>query len=476
MAKVWQTCIGLEIHAQILSKSKIFSAAEVAFAAAPNSKVSFFDAGTPGTLPLLQSRCVEAGTLTARALNCSINNPSYFDRKHYFYADLPTGYQITQQRVPLGQHGHVLLGFGEATKKINIERLHLEMDSGKSIHSMSSTLIDLNRAGTGLMEIVTAPDLHSGDEAASFVQQLMLILQIVGSCDANMAQGSVRVDANVSIKRESDKELGTRCEIKNISGLRFLSKAIEYEKTRQQNLLENGETLRAETRTYDVPSARTILIRTKEEEVDYRYMPEPDLPPLHIHSELLDTQLPTLPRDEAIALAQQYGISVEGAWMLVTEKGASEYYKEVVGGKTDTKFRHSVLNWIISDIFSLIRANNVTIYETGVTTQHLRELLELITTGTLSGRMGKEILSEVVKTQRSPKDIVKDKNMEQISDSETLKSVCEMVLEQNPNEVKRYKNGENKLLGFFLGQIMKMTKGQANPKEARTVLLQVLKS
>lgn len=358
----WQAVVGLEIHAQIAAAAKMFSAAPVAFAAAPNSLVAFWDAALPGCLPVLNARCVEAGVATALALGARVNRVSAFDRKHYFYGDLPAGYQITQQRVPLAEGGAVDVGFGADARQVRIARLHLEHDSGKSLHTApAATLVDLNRAGVGLMEIVTQPDLRGGEEAAAFVHALLLLLRALGTCHGRLEEGSLRVDANVSVRPRAGAALGVRCEIKNINGLRFLAKAVDHEIARHVAVLEGGGQLVSETRTYDAESNTTLSMRAKEGEVDYRYMPEPDLPPLRLSDEYiarLHAALPELPRQAALRLVTQ-GLTLDDSRTLVDEPGGVAFMDECLALLPGEGALLS--GWIVSDLFAALREQGLTL-------------------------------------------------------------------------------------------------------------------
>eukprot|EP00041_Stephanoeca_diplocostata_P012082 m.201356 g.201356 ORF g.201356 m.201356 type:complete len:538 (-) comp18802_c0_seq4:240-1853(-) len=487
-ASSWELCVGLEIHAQILSKSKAFSPAPVAdsLTAPPNSAVDILDAGMPGTLPRLNKRCVEAGVNTALALGCRINPISYFDRKHYFYADMPLGFQITQNRIPLAEHGAVAVGHDSphvdaerstSERTVTIDRLHLEHDSGKSMHTLSEqyTLVDLNRAGVGLMEIVTGPDMASGDEAAAFVQQIMLILNVLGTCDGNMAEGSLRVDANISVRPIGSTELGTRCEVKNISGLRFLSKAIEYERQRQIDVLCSGECIHPETRNFDPVTGMTVAIRGKEDDTDYRFMPEPDLPPLCVSDAYIAdmrARQPELPRQTVERLVTTYsGISFDDAWLLVLEPGAVEFFEAATRGRQDEHnarpdvpvAHNNVFNWMTSELFGVLRACGQTVQTTRVAPTALRALVGMVADSTVSGLSAKKILAALAAgDDREPMALAEDMGVVQRSDAAWLADLCATVLHDNAVQTAQYRAGDakqqTKILKYFVGQVRAETR------------------
>lgn len=476
----WEACVGLEIHAQVKSDAKAFSVAPVAFAASANSTIDFLDVGYPGTLPVLNQRCVEAGIMTGLALGCKINQRSLFDRKHYFYADMPAGYQITQQRIPIAEDGAVSIGHGDDEKTISIERLHLEHDSGKSLHTVSDdyTLVDLNRSGTGLMEIVTRPDINSGDEAGRFLQTLLQIFRTLETCDGNLAEGSVRVDANVSVRRKGSVEYGDRCEVKNINGVRFLSKAIEYERQRQVGILSSGSKVETTTRNYDVETNTTIAIRGKEDEVDYRYMPEPDLPPLVISNEYLHSMaasLPTMPRDIVESLVSSYGLTHSDAWVLFMEPGSVELFEASVNGVPERLFSITY-NWITSELFGLAKSLGIPMSKTNVSPVQMKDLIDLVDREVISGLIAKKLLATMANgDERLPSKIAESKGLLQISGTDEVEVICQEVIRENSQQATEYSATKSpKLIKFFIGQIMRKSKGKANPKIVQSTVKKLL--
>eukprot|EP00047_Mylnosiga_fluctuans_P018427 m.70829 g.70829 ORF g.70829 m.70829 type:complete len:511 (-) comp7608_c0_seq3:170-1702(-) len=478
----WEAVVGLEIHAQIAAESKMFSTAPLVFAAAPNSQVSFWDAALPGTLPAINARCVEAGVKTALALNTTINRVSEFDRKHYFYCDLPSGYQITQQRLPLAEHGFLEYGFGQKSGRVTIARLHLEHDSGKSLHTAPSvTLVDLNRAGAGLMEIVTEPDLHSGEQAASFVHTLIEILKTLGTCDGRLEEGSLRVDANISVRPTGSVAFGARCEVKNINGLRFLSKAIDYEIGRQIALIESGQAVAVETRTFDAGANKTLAMRAKGGAADYRYMPEPDLPPLRISAEqiaAIRATQPELPRAQVSRLAAS-GVALKDSITLVEEPGAVAYFDECQ--RIAPRPAQAVASWIVSELFGHLKVSNTPVAASPVQPARLCGLLDLVDRGEVSGRAAKEILESMCGDDaREPAAIADAKGLRQLSDEQALAAVCDAILQANADKVAAYRKGKSTiypltlgktgLLGFFVAQVMAKTGGRANPQTTSRLL------
>ncbi len=472
----WEIVIGLEVHAQINSKSKLFSAAPTSFGSEPNENVSLIDAAMPGMLPVINSEAVDQAIRTGHALNSVINEYSVFDRKNYFYADLPQGYQISQYSMPIVGEGWIDIDLsGERTKRIGIERLHLEQDAGKSIHDMlpDSTLIDLNRAGIPLMEIVSRPDMSDWNEAGDFLKKLRNILKSIGSCDGNMEEGSLRCDANVSVRLKGEK-LGTRCEIKNINSIKFMMKAIEYEANRQVKLLENGSNVLQETRLYDSHKSITRPMRSKEEAHDYRYFPDPDLPPLVLDKQRiikLKETLPELPDTRRKRFMSDLGLSKYDAGVLTAEKNISDFYEEV-SKKRDPKL---VANWIITNLFGLLNENNKDISESPITTDSLAELLGFIEDGSISNRIAKNVFEEMYTSSKSAKEIISEKNLRQLSNEDQLTPIIKNLLEINSDQVEQYLNGNAKVIGWFVGQIMKETKGKANPSMVNKILVKMLR-
>ncbi|CAM4547182.1 unnamed protein product [Lepidochelys olivacea] len=489
----WVAVVGLEIHAQISSNSKLFSGSQVQFAAPPNSLVSFFDASLPGTLPALNRRCVEAAVMTGLALNCRINKKSLFDRKHYFYADLPAGYQITQQRLPVAVNGSLSYSLCVGGKKnqmvtrtVRIKQIQLEQDSGKSLHddTRSQTLIDLNRAGVGLMEVVMEPDMSSGEEAAAAVRELQLILQTLGSSQAIMAEGQLRVDANVSVHHPGEA-YGVRTEVKNINSARFLARAIDYEIQRQIKELENGQTVMNETRAFDYKLGCTIPMRDKEGKQDYRFMPEPNLPPLILydtkslpanmnHQQVVNIdwireRLPDLPSVKRVKLVEQYGILPEHSFALLNEDGLMEFFQNVV--RQTQMNPKKVIGWILNDMLCYLKQHNLTVKESPVSSLLLADLLNLLERGAISSSAAKQVFEELWKGEgKTPLQIVKEKKLELIQDQQEFEQICQAVMEGHQEEVMEIKKGNRKVLNKLIGLVQRTTRGRADPVLVKQIL------
>ncbi|XP_071787634.1 glutamyl-tRNA(Gln) amidotransferase subunit B, mitochondrial-like [Asterias amurensis] len=485
--KGWVSVIGLEIHAQIASKTKLFSGSKVQFMAPPNSLVSYFDASLPGTLPVLNRRCVEAGVLTSLALSCQINKRSLFDRKHYFYADLPSGYQITQQRLPIAENGQITFTLFDKKHKekptshrIRIKQVQLEQDSGKSLHDdvNHETLVDLNRAGVGLMEIVTEPDLSSSLEAATLVRELQLILQCIGTCDGRMDEGSLRVDANVSVNRPGDPP-GTRAEVKNINSVRFVRNAIDYEIKRQIELLEDGHDVIAETRSFDLKTGQTVPMRDKEGKQDYRFMPEPNLPPLILYdsntinkashnSSIVNIdevrgQLPELPEAKRRRLVVDYGIRLDSAVKLVNEDGLVDFFEAVIQDKSE-RDPQKIVNWIETELLRCLNEYDLHVAESPLDSATLGELCDLMSDGTISSKIGKKIMTEIFDgNTRTIQEMIKDGDWAQITNREELSQLCDQVLQNNQQVVESYKSGHKRAVNRLMGEVQKVTHGRADP-------------
>ncbi|MFU7500389.1 MAG: Asp-tRNA(Asn)/Glu-tRNA(Gln) amidotransferase subunit GatB [Candidatus Tisiphia sp.] len=460
----WEYVIGVEIHAQISSKSKLFSASSAEFAAPPNSQVSLIDAAMPGMLPVLNEYCVHQAIKTGLGLKAKINLNSRFDRKNYFYPDLPQGYQISQFYNPIVQDGYLdIVTQQGATKKIRINRLHLEQDAGKSIHDQSPyySFIDLNRAGVGLMEIVTEPDLSSPEETAEFIRKLRTLLRYIGSCDGDMEKGSLRCDANVSV-RLLGNPLGTRCEIKNINSIRNIMRAIEFEANRQVNLIENGQTIIQETRLFDADIGETRTMRLKEESHDYRYFPDPDLLPIVLSEELIEQlarELPELPDAKIKRYIAEYSLNTYDAEVLAADEQVAYYFEAAV-----TLCSPKILaNWIISELFGQLNKNSISLNECKITPKMLAQMVKLIEDGVISGKIAKVVFETMFETGEQPEKIIKEKGLVQMSDSGILSAIIDEILSENPDSVAAYKSGKDKLFGFFVGQVMKKTEGKANP-------------
>ncbi|ABE05216.1 Asp-tRNA(Asn)/Glu-tRNA(Gln) amidotransferase subunit GatB [Rickettsia bellii] len=473
----WEYVIGLEIHAQISSKSKLFSGSGTTFAASPNSQVSYVDAAMPGMLPVLNEYCVHQAIKTGLGLKAKVNKYSVFDRKNYFYADLPQGYQISQFYYPIVQDGtmEIPTSTGEL-KTIRINRLHLEQDAGKSMHDQSPhySFIDLNRAGIGLMEIVTEPDISSPDEAAEFVKKLRSLLRYVGSCDGDMEKGSMRCDANVSVRRKGEP-LGTRCEIKNINSIRNIVRAIEFEAKRQVDLIENGESVIQETRLFNADSGETRTMRSKEEAADYRYFPDPDLLPVILSDELINelkASLPELPDQKIDKYITKFGLSKYDAEVIVADESAAKYFEEAAN-ECDPKL---LANWLINELFGQLNKASAEISECKITPNDFAKLIKLIEDNTISGKIAKTVFEIMFETGKAADKIVEEQGLVQVSDSNVLNTVIDEVIRENPDSVEGYKGGKDKLFGFFVGQVMKKTGGKANPGLVNQLLKEKLGS
>ena len=471
----WEMVIGLEIHAQVNCISKLFSGSATDFGASPNSQVSFVDAAMPGMLPVINNEAVNQAIKTGHALNAKINNTSIFDRKNYFYPDLPQGYQISQFKSPIVGEGWINIDLDKGDiKKIGIERLHLEQDAGKLMHDQHPRLsfVDLNRSGIPLMEIVSKPDMRDWEEAGAYLRKLRSIVRYIGSCDGNMDQGSLRCDANISVRRPGE-EFGTRCELKNINSVKFMMKAVEYEAYRQIEIIENGGVVKQETRLYDPSKNETRSMRSKEEAHDYRYFPDPDLLPLNISNERIEkykNELPELPDQKRERFQQDYGLSFYDADVLTADKSYADFF-EIVSKERDAKF---VANWIITNFFAMLNEVEKSIEESPVNAMQLGELFDLIQDGTISGRTAKDVFEEMFTKGGSAKDIVESKGLKQISNTDELESMAKKIIEDNSEQVSKYKNGNEKLFGWFVGQMMKNTGGTANPKVVNEILKTLL--
>jgi len=467
----WEYVIGLEVHAQVASKAKLFSGAATEFGSEPNSQVSLIDAAMPGMLPVLNKYCVEQAIKTGLGINAKINKVSIFDRKNYFYADLPQGYQISQFYLPIVQDGYLLIKTEEGKeKKIRINRIHLEQDAGKSMHDQSPdcSLIDLNRSGIALMEIVTEPDLSSPYEAAEYVKKLRSLLRCIGSCDGNMEQGSLRCDANISV-RKAGAGLGTRCEIKNVNSVKNIIKAIEYEAARQVEILENGGVVDQETRLFDANTGETRTMRLKENSNDYRYFPDPDLLPVYVEDVLIEklrSELPELPDAKIRRYVKEFGLSQYDAEVIVADEEIAKYFEEASLGANPK----IVANWICSELFGKLNKNNIELADCKITPIMIRELVTLIEDGTISGKIAKSIFEEMFESGENPEKIVTAKGLVQIADSNTLEPIIDEIIAGHPDSVAEYRNGKEKLFWFFVGQVMKKTGGKANPQMVNDLL------
>jgi len=460
----WETVIGLEVHAQVVSKAKLFSGAATEFGAEPNTQVSPVDAAFPGMLPVINRCCVEQAVKTGLGLDAEIRLASVFERKNYFYPDLPPGYQISQYQQPVVGPGRLVLDMPDGTsREIGITRLHLEQDAGKSLHDQhpSLTYVDLNRAGVALMEIVSEPDLRSAEEAAIYLRKLRSILRYLGTCDGNMEEGSLRCDCNVSVRRAGEP-YGTRCEIKNLNSIRYVMQAIEYEARRQIEVLEEGGTIEQQTRLFDAGRGVTRPMRSKEEAHDYRYFPDPDLLPLTLDPQWiagLRAELPELPDAKKARFVLEHGLSRDDAAVLVAERETALFFEQVAEGR-DTKL---AANWVMGDLFGALNRLGVGIEQSPVTAAQLGGLLDLIADGTISGRLAKEVFAEMLATGADPGEIVEAKGLRQVTDSSAIEAAIDAVLAAQAEKVAEYRAGRDKLYGFFVGQIMRATHGKANP-------------
>jgi aspartyl-tRNA(Asn)/glutamyl-tRNA(Gln) amidotransferase subunit B len=467
----WEMVIGLEVHAQVTSKSKLFSGAATDFGAEPNSQVSLVDAAMPGMLPVINAYCVEQAVRTGLGLNAKINTFSVFDRKNYFYPDLPQGYQISQYLQPIVGEGKVIVDLPEGrSHEVGVTRLHLEQDAGKSLHDQHPTMtyVDLNRSGVALMEIVSEPDIRTPEEAGAYLRKLRTILRYLGTCDGNMEEGSMRADVNVSVRRPGEP-YGTRCEIKNVNSIRFVQQAIVYEAQRQVDILEDGGSIDQETRLFDAGAGTTRSMRSKEEAHDYRYFPDPDLLPLSFTDEWVDSlrsSLPELPDQKKERLVRELGLPDYDAGVLVAEKETADFFESVADGR-DAKL---AANWVIGEFFAALNVAGGDITNPPVSAQALGGLLDLISDGTISGRIAKEVFEAMVETGKDAAAIVEEKGLKQVSDTGAIEAAIDEVLAANGDKVADYKGGKDKLFGFFVGQTMKATQGKANPKVVNEIL------
>ncbi len=463
MINDWNLVIGIEIHAQVKSNSKLFSSSPTDFGSSPNSQVSLIDAAMPGMLPVINSYCVEQAVRSGIGINAKINEKSIFDRKNYFYQDLPQGYQISQYKDPIVGEGYIDIETENNQKRIGIERLHLEQDAGKSLHDQDPkyTFVDLNRSGIALMEIVSKPDMNSPKEAVNYVRKVRSILRYLDTCDGNMEQGSLRADVNVSVNKDGEA-LGTRCEIKNLNSFKHISSAIVYESKRQIKLIDSGKRVDQETRLYDINSGETRSMRSKEDAHDYRYFPDPDLLPLVLEKEWIENikkNIPELPDEKKARFVKEYSLSNYDAEVVVSDKATSEYYEAVVKGRAPKL----VTTWVTGELFSVLNKKNISIQDSPVSADMMGELLDNIESGKISNRLAKDIFEDMCETGKNPNLIIEEKGLSQISDEGEIEKLVDEVLNSNPENIEKYKNGKTKLLGFFVGEVMKLSKGKANP-------------
>jgi aspartyl-tRNA(Asn)/glutamyl-tRNA(Gln) amidotransferase subunit B len=465
----WEVIVGLEVHAQVASKSKLFSGASTAFGGDPNSHVSLVDAAMPGMLPVINAECIAQAVRTGLGLKAAINLRSVFDRKNYFYPDLPQGYQISQYKQPIVGEGEVEIDVDGETLRVGIERLHLEQDAGKSIHDQHPdySYVDLNRSGVALMEIVSKPDMRSSDQAQAFVVKLRSIMRYLGTCDGSMEQGNLRADVNVSVRKPGGK-LGTRCEIKNVNSIRFIGQAIEVEARRQIDIIEDGGTISQETRLFDAQKGETRSMRSKEEAHDYRYFPDPDLLPLELTMEYvgeLEKSLPELPDEKKRRLKSQYGISTGAAIVLTLEKAWADYFEEVAQGRD----ANLSANWVANDLFGRLNKEKIAIEDSPVSPAQLGAIVDLIASGTISGKIAKDLFEIVWTDGGDPAQVVEARGMKQVTDTGAIETAVDAIIAANPDKVEQAK-AKPSMLGWFVGQVMKASGGKANPQAVNEIL------
>lgn len=470
----WEIVVGLEVHAQVSSEAKLFSSAATKFGAEPNSQVSLVDAAMPGMLPVINKECVRQAIKTGLGINAKINLFSVFDRKNYFYPDLPQGYQISQFKQPIVGEGFLEIEVSDGEKRIGIERLHLEQDAGKSIHDQhpSRTYIDLNRSGVALMEIVSKPDIRSAEEAGAYVKKMRSIVRYLGTCDGNMQEGSLRCDVNVSVRKPGE-ELGTRCEIKNVNSIRFVQQAIEYEARRQIQMIEAGNLVIQQTRLFDANKGETRSMRSKEEAHDYRYFPDPDLLPLEFNEALVKSiadDMPELPDAKRARFIADYELSEPDAALLVEERDTADFYENLSKNR-DKKLS---ANWLGTELFGALNKEGLSLNESPVSADSLGVLIDLISDGTISGRIAKDVFVDMFESGEDAAKIVEKKGLIQISDSNEILEVVNAVISENETKVIEFRGGKDKLFGFFVGQVMKRSQGKANPKIVNDLLREKL--
>ena len=471
----WEIVIGMEVHAQVVSNAKLFSGSSAVFGASPNHHVSLVDAAMPGMLPVINAECVKQAVITGLGLNAKINKFSVFDRKNYFYADLPQGYQISQFKHPIVGEGEVQIELADGSShNIGIERLHLEQDAGKSLHDQhpSKSYIDLNRSGVALMEIVSKPEMHSAEQAAAYIKKLRSILRYLGTCDGNMEEGSLRADVNVSVRKPGEP-LGTRTETKNLNSVRFIMQTIEYEVQRQIELIEDGGAVTQETRLFDTTTGMTRTMRGKEDAHDYRYFPDPDLLPLNFDDAFiadLKKDMPELPDEIKSRMVTEYGLSSYDANVLTEEKEVAAFYELASAGRD----RKITANWMSVELFGALNKAGIDLAQSPVSPEQLGGLVDLISDGSISGKIAKEVFADMFETGKDAKQVVDEKGLKQVSDEGAIISMIDKVLASNQDKVDEYRSGKDKLFGFFVGQVMKASKGQANPGMVNQILKQKL--
>ncbi|MFK8026830.1 MAG: Asp-tRNA(Asn)/Glu-tRNA(Gln) amidotransferase subunit GatB [Gammaproteobacteria bacterium] len=470
----WEVVIGLEIHTQLNTKTKIFSAAATAYGAEPNTQACAVDLGLPGVLPVLNKDAVAKAAMFGLAVDATINDGSVFDRKNYFYPDLPKGYQISQLAIPIVEHGKLDIALEDGSiKTVGITRAHLEEDAGKSLHEDfdGMTGIDLNRAGTPLIEIVSEPEMSSAKEAVAYMKKIHSIVQYLGICDGNMQEGSFRCDANVSVRRKGEKELGTRTETKNLNSFRFVERAINYEIERQIDVIESGGKVVQETRLYDADDDSTRTMRSKEEANDYRYFPDPDLLPVKLEPDLLaqlQENLPELPDVKQKRFSDDYGLNNEDAEQLSASREMADYFEQVVGhAEGQAKM---AANWVLGELSGALNINNLDINQSPVNAKRLAQLISRIADNTISGKIAKEVFHDMWNSDKTPDQVIEEKGLQQISDVGELEAIVDQVIADNSKQVEQYLSGKDKVFGFFVGNVMKLTKGKANPAQVNELL------
>ena len=472
----WEIVIGMEVHAQVIANSKLFSGASTAFGAEPNTQVSLVDAAMPGMLPVLNEHVVDQAIKTGLGLNSKINTTSVFERKNYFYPDLPQGYQISQFEHPIVGEGVIEIDLPDGTvKEIGITRLHLEQDAGKSVHDQHPTksFVDLNRSGCALMEIVSEPDIRGPEEAAAYLSKLRMILRYLDTCDGNMEEGSMRADVNISVRKPGD-ELGTRAEIKNVNSVKAVQQAIEFEARRQIEIIEDGGKVDQETRLWDPNKGETRSMRSKEEAHDYRYFPDPDLLPLVVSNDQIEAirkTLPELPDQKKHRFMDEYKLSLYDASVLIAEQRRADYF-ETVANDNDAKL---AANWVINELLGILNKNETDLENSPITAEKLGGLIALIADNTISGKIAKDVFAEMYESGKDAADIVEEKGLKQVTDTGAIEAVVDEVIAENPDNVEKYKGGKDKLFGFFVGQVMKKMQGKANPAAVNEILKEKLK-
>lgn len=474
--KEYEMNIGLEIHCQVISESKLFSASSTKFGAQPNTHVSFFDSGFPGQLPVINKYCIEQAIKTGLGLNATINKRSVFDRKHYFYADLPTGYQITQQFHPIVSNGYIEIVDEDGNpKKIRIEKLHVEQDAGKLTHDLSpnKSMVDFNRAGVALMEIVSRPDITSPYQAGEYIKKMRALVRYLGTCDGNMDEGSMRCDINISLHEKGSDKLGTRTETKNVNSVRFAIQAIEYESQRQADILADGGEISQETRLFDANTGTTRTMRSKENAIDYRYFPDPDIMPLILEEGLVErikASMPELPDAKKKRFVEEYKLSEYDADILTSERAIAEYFEEAVGAEKERDGK-MVSNWMQSELFAVLNKEAKDISESPIKASELGELIDLIKDGTISGKIAKDVFKMMYEgEEKSARKIVEEKGLKQVSDTGAIEKVIDDIIANSPDNVSAYRGGKVQLFGWFVGQTLKAMKGQANPQIVNEIL------